>query len=173
MCRKACVPRCPVFAASDARTSSRHTPVYEYGSLPSLMGLAKIQSSVAENSECCFQVLSCSRRSLVRLKVRADPSVFTSPTTCSTMPRRMLRFDPSQSTSSHRSARTSLTAHADQGHLVEWLTQLLQQSMELLGREAKSPLRQRASWFFASPSMRGRHITVIALCCPMHHRSSL
>jgi hypothetical protein len=44
----------PISAASAARAGSRQTPVYEYGSLPSLMGLPE-SSPFRLQTDCSFQ----------------------------------------------------------------------------------------------------------------------
>lgn len=74
------VPRCPVFAALAARSSSRHTSVYEYESLPSLSRLAKIQSFASGESETRFHDFRRSKNTPARLKVRGGAFVFTSGT---------------------------------------------------------------------------------------------
>jgi hypothetical protein len=107
VCLNAWVPRCPMPAAFAALCSSRHTPVYEHGSLPIFRGLAKIQSPSAGNWVACFHTLSRCNSSLATVSDLRELSFLTSSTCCSTMPRSIRNWPFSQSTSDHRSAKHS------------------------------------------------------------------
>lgn len=81
-----------------------HAPIHVHGCARGYI----VHFAGRENSASCFQDFNRSSSSPTSEKVLAEPSVFTSSTICSTMPRRMLSREPKQSTSDHRIARASL-----------------------------------------------------------------
>jgi hypothetical protein len=109
VCRKECVPRCPIFATpAGSLKFSPHTrvgiresaefdrtcedPVLSARKIRKLFPRLQALQQFAREVECLWLSLPSSHR----------------PTICSTMPRRTLSREPSQSTSAHRSASASL-----------------------------------------------------------------
>jgi len=97
-----------------------------------LTGLAKIQSSVPENSESCFHDFRRSNNSPARSKVFATlpSSQRLQPVPrCRAGCRAASRANPRQPTGAQEPTDTKAQAHTEQGHSIEWLMQLFSRAL--------------------------------------------